>query len=120
VWIRCADGELVRWDAITWLRCFGGDVEAACPDGTGIRLAGPGCLSDFDVALLRELESAGRWHDDRWVVIVSAEITADAARWVSAQRDEIAQASGKRDYSPLSAGRLPGPVEPGVASGARG
>ena len=91
VWIRCADGELVRSDVITWLRCGGGDVEAARSDGTVVRLAGPGCPPDFDVALLRERESAGPRHDDRWVVIVTAEITASAARWVSAQLDDLVQ-----------------------------
>ena len=62
VWVRCTDGELVRSDVITWLRCGGGEVEAGRLDGTAARLAGPGCPPDFDVALLRELESSGRWH----------------------------------------------------------
>ena len=82
-------------DAVIGLRCGGGEVEATRTDGTVVRLAGPGCPPDFDVALLRQLESADRWHDDRWVVIVTAEITASAARWVSAQLDELAPASGK-------------------------
>ena len=79
---------------ITWLRCGGGQVQAARSDSTMVRLAGPGCPPDFDVALLRELESAGRFHDHQRVVIVTAEITASAARWVSAQLDELGPASG--------------------------
>jgi hypothetical protein len=47
------------------------------------------------VALLRELEPHGG--HDRWVVIVTAEITAGAARWVSARLDEFAGASGLAD-----------------------
>jgi len=93
VWIRCPGGEVVRADVITWLRCAGGEVQAARPDGTTVRLAGPGCPPDLDTALLREPESAGRFHDDQWVVIVTAEITASAARWVSAQLDELDPAS---------------------------
>jgi hypothetical protein len=94
VWIRCADGELVRSDVITWLRCRSGDVDAARPDGSTIRLAGPGCPPDFYVALLRELEPHSGWHDDRWVVIITAEITPAAARWASARLDELAETSG--------------------------
>jgi hypothetical protein len=88
VWIRCADGELVRSDVITWLGCRDGDVEAGRTDGTTARLAGPGCPPDFHVALLRELQSQSRWQDDRWIVIVTAEMSVGAARWVSARLDE--------------------------------
>jgi len=83
---------------ITWLRCGGGELQAARPDGTMARLAGPGCPPDFDVALLRELESADRRHDGQWVVIVTAEITASAARWVSAQLRQLAPAGGQGSY----------------------
>jgi hypothetical protein len=92
--IRCPGGELVRADVITWLRCGGEEVQAARSDGTMVRLAGPGCPPDFDIALLRELKSAGRFHNDQRVAIVTAEITASAARWVSAQLDELGPASG--------------------------
>ena len=87
VWIRTADRELVRSDVIAWLRCCGGEVETARPDGTTVRLAGPGCPPDFYMALLRELESHGRWHDNRWVIT----ITASTARWVSTRLDELAE-----------------------------
>lgn len=79
VWIKSADGELVRSDAITWLRCRSGQVETARPDGTAVRLAGPGCPTAFHVALLREMESHWRWPDARWVVIISGEVSADGA-----------------------------------------
>lgn len=97
VWIRTADGELVRTDVITWLRRRGGEVEAARPDGTVVRLAGPGCLSDFHIALLRELESHSRWHDDRWIVIITAEMTSGTSRWASSRLDELAEISGPDD-----------------------
>jgi hypothetical protein len=90
----CAGGDLVRSDAITWLRCAGGTVEAARPDGTVVRVAGPGCPPGFEVALLRALESGGILHDARWAVIISAEITAGTARWVIARLDELGAANG--------------------------
>lgn len=80
VWIRSADGELLRSDVITWLRCRAAEVEAARPDGTVVQLAGPGCPPDFHIALLRELESHGRGHDDRWIVVITAEITSSTSR----------------------------------------
>ncbi len=52
---RKAASCLASLDVITWLRCRGGEVEAARPDGTPLRLAGPGCPPDFHVALLCEL-----------------------------------------------------------------
>jgi hypothetical protein len=93
VWIRSADGELVRSDAITWLRWRSGQVETARPDGTVVQLAGPGCPPAFHDALLGELESHWRWPDARWVVITTAEVSADGARWVSARLDEPAEIS---------------------------
>ncbi len=85
------DGELVRSDVIAWLRCRGSEVETARPDGTTVRLAGPGCPPDFHIALLRELESHGRWHDNRWIITITADITASTARWMSTRLDELAE-----------------------------
>jgi hypothetical protein len=45
--------------------------------------------------LLRDLESDSRLHDDRWLVMVSAEIATGSARWVSAQRDELDEISSQ-------------------------
>ena len=95
--IRSADGELIRSDVITWLRCRGGEVEAARPDGTIVRLAGPGCPPDFHIALVRELESRSRRQDDRWIVIITAETTPGTSRWASARLDELAEISGRDD-----------------------
>jgi hypothetical protein len=95
VWVRAADGDLVRSDVITWLRCRGGEVEGVRSDGGFVRLAGPGCPLDFHLALLRELQRHSSWPDERWVVIISSEVTADGARWVSVRLDELAETSGQ-------------------------
>ena len=92
LWVKSDEGELVRSDVITGLRCRGGDVEANRVEGGVVRLAGPACPPDFHVALLRELERHSGY-DDRWVVIISPEVTADGARWVSARLDELAEAA---------------------------
>jgi len=63
------------------------------PDGKVVRLAGPGCPTAFHVAPLREMESHWRWPDARWVVIISGEVSADGARWVSTRLDELADIS---------------------------
>jgi hypothetical protein len=97
VWIMTAEGELVRSDVITWLRCRGGAVESVCPDGTAVRLAGPGCPPGFHLALLHELESQSRWHDDRWIVIITAETTPGSCRWAGARLDELTEISGLSD-----------------------
>ena len=91
VWVRSADGDLVRSDVITWLRCRGSWVEGARSNGGTVRLAGAGCPPDFHMAFLRELERHSSCPDDRWVVIISSEVTADGARWVSARLDELAE-----------------------------
>src|SRR6266567_2732580 len=94
--IRSADGELARSDLITWLRCRG-KIQTTRPDGTVVRLAGPGCPSDFHIALLRELESRSRRQHDRWIVIITAETTPGTSRWASARLDELAEISGRDD-----------------------
>ena len=95
MWIRSTSGELLRSDVITWLQYRGGEVQAARPDGTAVRLAGPGCPPDFHVALLRELEAQGRCHDDRWIVVITAEITTGSSRWASARLDEVPETDAK-------------------------
>ena len=96
-WIMTADGELIRSDVLTWLRCHDGLVEAACPDGASARLAGPGCPPGFHLALLREMETHSRDRDDRWTVIITAEITTGVCRWASARLGDIAEITGLTD-----------------------
>ncbi len=91
VWIRSGDNELVRSDVIIGLRCHGGEVEAACPDGSVVRLAGPGCPPDFHLQLLRELGRLYIMRDDRWVVIVSSDVTPGSAMWIAERVDELAR-----------------------------
>jgi hypothetical protein len=70
VWVRSADNESARLDVITWLRCRVGEVETERSDGAlcGWQ-AGAACL--ISTSLLCGLESAGRSHDERRVVITS-------------------------------------------------
>ena len=88
VWLRAVGGELVHAAAIIGLRCRDGEVEAILAGGAGLRLAGPGCPPEFRVQLLAELASARRIYDDRWIVIISAQMAADDPRWTCATTDE--------------------------------
>ena len=91
VWIRTPDGELVRADVITGLRCRGGTVEAVCAYGTLAALAGPDCPPDFHLALLRELETHTIRPDTRWIIIITAQISPAMSRWASIRLDELAE-----------------------------
>lgn len=95
LWIRSADGELTRSDAITWSRCRGGEVEAARPDGTVIRLAGPGCPSTSTSRCCANCSPMAAGHDDRWIVVITAEVTPGTARWAGVRLDELAEISGR-------------------------
>lgn len=68
VWVGSADNESARLDVITWLRCRVGEAESARSDGA---LCGwqarAACL--ISTSLLCGLESGGRSHDKRRVVI---------------------------------------------------
>jgi hypothetical protein len=66
-------------------------------DGGIVRLAGPDCPPDFHLAFLRELERHTSWPDERWTVIISSQVTADGARWVSVRLDELTQAGVQRN-----------------------
>lgn len=94
VWIMTADYDLIRSDVLTWLRCEDGIVQTMRPDGALVRLAGPGCPPGFHLALLREMEIHNRARDDRWTVIITAEITTGVCRWASAQLDDIIEMTG--------------------------
>ena len=96
VWIRTPDGELVRSDVITGLRCRGGAVEAIRADGT---LAGPGCPPDFHLTLLRELETHTRRPDTRWIILITAQISTAVNRWVSVTLDELADTGNPRQLT---------------------
>ena len=88
VWLRAVGGELVSAAAIIGLRCRDGEVEAILAGGASLRLAGPGCPPEFHLQLLAELARARRIYDDRWIVIISAEMAADGPRWTCATTDE--------------------------------
>jgi hypothetical protein len=49
-----------------------------------------------------ELESHSSWHDDSWIVIITAEITPGAAQWASTRLDEHA---GPRRPGRLASGQ---------------
>ncbi len=87
VWIRSSAGELVRADALIHLRCGDGQVEATCADGRSVLLTGPGCPADFHLQLLWELSRVRL--DDRWIVVISPEVTADGARWARATANDL-------------------------------
>ena len=89
LWITTGDGELIRSDVITGLPCRDGPVEADRADGSPIRLAGPGCPNDCHLQLLRELAHPILARDDRWAVIISPQITAQSAAWVTTRLDEL-------------------------------
>ena len=80
VWLRAVGGELVSAAAIVQLRCRDGEVEALVAGGSWLRLAGPGCPPGFHHQLLAELARARQIYDDRWIVIMSPDLTADGAR----------------------------------------
>jgi hypothetical protein len=84
-------GELIRADVIVGLRCREGSVEAVRGDGHCIRLTESGCPPDFHVMLLAELANVNM--DDRWIIIISASVTADGARWTHATTDELVKPS---------------------------
>lgn len=87
VWIGATDGELVRADRITGLRCAGGSTEAHCSDGRMVQLAGSGCPADFHARLLAELARARA--EPRWFVIIAAEPSRDGAQWVTHRIDDL-------------------------------
>jgi hypothetical protein len=87
IWVRSADGELVRADALIGLQCREGSVEASRADGRCIRLTESGCPPDFHVQLLDEIAKVNT--DDRWIVIISPLVTADSARWTQETTDEL-------------------------------
>ena len=92
VWVRSADGDLVRADAIVGLRCRDGDVEAWWPAGW-VRLAGPGCPPDFHAQLAAEIVELDAAAGDRWATFVTAEVTADRSAWTHVTAVDWAQAN---------------------------
>jgi hypothetical protein len=89
IWIRNSAGELVRTDSVIRLRCADGVVEAACADGSSVQLAGPGCPRDFHARLLGQIARLRRTLDDRWIVILAADLTPGRAEWASQTTDEL-------------------------------
>ena len=93
VWVRAVGGDLVSAAAVIHLRCRDGEVEAILAGGACLRLAGPGCPPGFHLQLLAELARARRIYDDRWIVIMSPEVTADGPRWACATADDQSMSS---------------------------
>jgi hypothetical protein len=62
-------------------------VAATSAGGRQVRLAGPGCPSDFHLRLLSELARVNL--DDRWIVIVSPERTDEGAKWTRTTADDL-------------------------------
>jgi hypothetical protein len=87
VWVRSSGGELLRADVLVHLRCQDGVVEAAGADGRCVPLTESGCPSDFHLQLLLELARVNL--DDRWVVIISPEVTAESAQWTRTTTDDL-------------------------------
>lgn len=94
VWIGTAEGELVRADMITGLRCAGGSADAYCSDGRMVRLTGSGCPADFHVRLLGELARARG--DSRWFVIIAAEQSRNGTRWAVRRTDDLVNPGAER------------------------
>lgn len=82
---RANDGE--AGDVLVRLRCHDGMVEATGSDGRRVPLTESGCPSDFHVQLLLELARVSL--DDRRVVIISPEGTAERAKWTRAIADDL-------------------------------
>ena len=74
------------------LRCGDGQVKATCADGRSVLLTGPGCPADFHVQLLLELSRVRL--DDRWIVVISPQVTAEGARWTRAAADDLLRLGG--------------------------
>jgi hypothetical protein len=90
VWIRSSSDELFRADVLVHLRCADGVVEATDADGRRVPLTESGCPSDFHLQLLLELARVNL--DDRWIVIVSSEATAQGVRWARTTADDLVRA----------------------------
>ncbi len=89
VWVRSSDGELFRADALVHLRCHDGVVEATCRNGRCVPLTGSGCPADFHLQLLLELARVNL--DDRWIVVISPEVSHEAAQWTRATADDLVE-----------------------------
>jgi hypothetical protein len=95
VWVRSSGGELFRADVLVHLRCRDGVVEATGMDGRRVPLTESGCPSDFHLQLLLELARVNL--DDRWIVIVSPEATAQGVRWARTTADDLVRVREIKD-----------------------
>jgi hypothetical protein len=92
VWVKTSDGELLRADTLVHLRCHDGVVEATGAGDQRVRLTGPGCPPDSHLLLLLELARVNL--DDRWIVIISPEVTAEGAKWTQTTADDLVGCRG--------------------------
>jgi hypothetical protein len=84
VWVRSADGELFRADVLVHLRCRDGVVEATGADGRSVPLTECDCPPDFHLQLLFEFARVNL--DDRWIVLITPEVTAEGPKWLGQRR----------------------------------
>ncbi len=107
VWVQAISGELVSAAAIIGLRCQGGHVSAVLPGGASLQAAGPDCPPDVRRQLLTELARVRLQHDDRWIVILSPQISGEGTQWI--------RATAREPGPPPDAGITAGdrPVRPG-------
>jgi len=105
--VQAISGELVSAAAIIGLRCRGGHVSAVLSGGVSLQVAGPDCPPDFHRQLVTELARARLQHDDRWIVILSPQISGEGTQWIWA----TAREPGPSPDAGITAGDRP--VRPG-------